>query len=262
MVNFPSLGENLEIEYKGKTLELGVFYSFNWHLSDDNRIVIDGAVTKVDNAKFLAGLFDARLRLSGSNLELFNNFQKTIFNEVTGAQHTYIYELLQNANDYPHNGEHVQVKFILTDHYLFFMHSGACFNLRNVVGISSINQGEKKKNTETIGYKGIGFKTVFVNNEYVYLKSGDWSLRFDRKHSEEKSFGECPWALMPIPTAVNELDSEVKSTIEGNSMRVQFALRHKSDVRKNIEQLDKVFCDNQILLFIPNVYKVDVVIDG
>ena len=262
LVNIPSLGEDLEIEYTGKPLEVGVFYSFNWHLSDDDRIVIDGTVTKVDNAKFLAGLFDARLRLSGSNLELFNNFQKTIFNEVTGAQHTYIYELLQNANDYPHNGEHVQVKFILTDHYLFFMHSGACFNLRNVVGISSINQGEKKKNTETIGYKGIGFKTVFVNNEYVYLKSGDWSLRFDRKYSEEKSFGECPWALMPIPTAVNELDSEARTTIDANSMRVQFALRHKSDARKNIEQLDKVFCDNQILLFIPNVYKVDVVIDG
>lgn len=262
LVNIQSLGDDLEIEYTGKTLEIGEFYSFNWHLSDDDKIVINGAITKVDNTKFLTGLFDARLRLSGSNLELFNNFQKTIFNEVTGAQHTYIYELLQNANDYPHNGEHVQVKFILTDHYLFFMHSGACFNLRNVVGISSINQGEKKKNTETIGYKGIGFKTVFVNNEYVYLRSGDWSLRFDRKHSEEKSFGECPWALMPIPTAVNELDSEVKSTIEDNSMRVQFALRHKSDARKNIEQLDKVFCDNQILLFIPNVYKVDVVIDG
>ncbi len=262
LVNIPSLGEDIEVEYSGKTLEVGVFYSFNWHLSDANQIIIDGAVSKIDNTKFLEGLFDARLRLSGSNLELFNNFQKTIFNEVTGAQHTYIYELLQNANDYPHEGEHVHVKFILTEHYLFFMHSGACFNLRNVVGISSINQGEKKKNTETIGYKGIGFKTVFVNNEYVYLKSGDWSLRFDRKYSEEKSFGECPWALMPIPTSINELDEEVSSTIKAYPMRVQFALRHKSDARKNIEQLDKVFCDNQILLFIPHVYKVDVIIDG
>ena len=262
LVNIPALGDDIVIEYTGKPLEVGVFYSFNWHLSDDGKIMIDGNVSKINNAQFLAGLFDARLRLTGSNLELFNNFQKTIFNEVTGAQHTYIYELLQNANDYPHNGEHVQVKFILTDHYLFFMHSGACFNLRNVVGISSINQGEKKKNTETIGYKGIGFKTVFVNNEYVYLKSGDWSLRFDRKYSEEKSFGECPWALMPIPTQTNELDNEVNKTISGYPMRVQFALRHKSDARKNIEQLDKVFCDNQILLFIPNVYKVDVLIDG
>ena len=262
LVNIPSLGEDLEVEYTGKSLEVGVFYSFNWHLSDSGQIVIDGNVSKIDNAKFLAGLFDARLRLSGSNLELFNNFQKTIFNEVTGAQHTYIYELLQNANDYPYNGEHVQVKFILSDHYLFFMHSGACFNLRNVVGISSINQGEKKKNTETIGYKGIGFKTVFVNNEYVYLKSGDWSLRFDRKYSEEKSFGECPWALMPIPTSINELDDEVKNAVRLYPMRVQFALRHKTDARKNIEQLDKVFCDNQILLFIPHVYKVDVIVDG
>ena len=211
LVNIPSLGEDLEVDYTGSPLEVGTFYSFYWHLSDAGKIVIDGVVTKIDNAKFLAGLFEARLRLSGSNLELFNNFQKTIFNEVTGAQHTYIYELLQNANDYPHKGEQVNVKFILTDHYLFFMHSGACFNLRNVVGISSINQGEKKKNTETIGYKGIGFKTVYVNNEYVYLRSGDWSLRFDRKYSEEKFYGECPWALMPIPTTEVELDKEVNN---------------------------------------------------
>lgn len=262
LVNISTWGEDPEIDYVGTPLEVGVFYKFDWHLSDDDKIVIDGNVDKVDNFRFLSGLFDARLRLDGSNLELFNNFQKTIFNEVTGAQHTYIYELLQNANDYPYDNEHVQVKFILTEHYLFFMHSGECFNLRNIVGISSINQGEKKKNTKTIGYKGIGFKTVFVNNEYVYLKSGDWSLRFDRKYSEEKSFGECPWALMPIPTNINELDAEVNNAIEAYPMRVQFALRHKSDARKNIEQLDKVFSDNQILLFIPNVYKVDVIIDG
>ena len=255
---------DLEIEYNESELEFGEFYSFAWHLSNDVAGLIEIVSTpkKVDNKEFLSGLFEARLRLSGSNLEQFNKFQETIFNEVTGAQHTYIYELLQNANDYPHNGEHVTVKFILTNHYLFFLHSGAYFNLRNVVGISNINQGEKKQNTETIGYKGIGFKTVFVNNEYVYLKSGDWSLRFDRKYSEEKFFGDCPWALMPIPTDVSELDEEAREIISKYDMRVQFALRHKTDASKNIEQFDKVFCDNQILLFIPNVYRVDVVIDG
>lgn len=257
-------GFDIEIEYNGPELEIGTFYSFEWHLANEDACLIEivGSPTKIENKRFLLGLFEARLRLSGSNLELFNNFQKTIFNEVTGAQHTYIYELLQNANDYPHNKEQVSVKFILTENYLFFMHSGACFNLRNVVGISSINQGEKKKNTETIGYKGIGFKTVFVNNEYVYLKSGDWSLRFDRRYSEEKFFGDCPWALMPIPTDVSELDEEAREIISNYDMRVQFALRHKTDARKNIEQLDKVFCDNQILLFIPHVYQVEVIVDG
>lgn len=255
---------DLEVEYNGPKLEIGTFYSFEWHLINEDACLIEmvGKPVKIENKSFLYGLFEARLRLSGSNLELFNNFQKTIFNEVTGAQHTYIYELLQNANDYPHNNEQVSVKFILTEHYLFFMHSGACFNLRNVVGICSINQGEKKKNTETIGYKGIGFKTVFVNNEYVYLKSGGWSLRFDRKYSEEKSFGDCPWALMPIPTEVSELDEEAREIISNYDMRVQFALKHKSDASKNIEQLDKVFCDSQILLFIPNVYHVEVIVNG
>lgn len=255
--------EDLTISYTGKPLEEDTFYSFNWHLDEAGKsIVIDGDVTKIDNSKFVQGLYEAKLRLSGANLEQFINFQKTIFNEVTGAQHTYIYELLQNANDYPFQGEHVNVKFILTKNYLFFLHSGACFNLRNIVGISSVNQGEKKNNTETIGYKGIGFKTVFVNNEYVYLRSGDWSLRFDRQHSEAELSGECPWSLMPIPTKLSELDAEVQDTLIQNDMRVQFALRHKSNARLNLAQLDKVFSDNQILLFIPNVYRVDVIVDG
>lgn len=193
----------LSITYNKETLETGVFYSFRWHLENDDmsNIIVDGIPEKVDNVQFLKKLFDARCRLHGSNLRSFIDFQNTIFNEVTGALHTYIYELLQNANDYPHNKEHVSVKFILTKHYLFFMHSGEYFNLRNIVGISNINQGEKRKNTETIGYKGIGFKTVFVNNDYVYLKSGEWSLRFDKAYSESKMFGKCPWALMPIPTS-------------------------------------------------------------
>ena len=253
------------IPYKGsKKLTEGKFYSFNWHIEDEGlmNFVIDGEPTEINNDEFVNGIFNARLNLSGSNLELFNNFQKTIFNEVTGAQHTYIYELLQNANDYPYNDEHVSVKFILTDHYLFFMHSGDYFNLRNVVGISSINQGEKRSNTKTIGYKGIGFKTVFVNNEYVYLRSGEWSLRFDRKYSEREFAGDCPWALMPIATQLSDIDSEAQTILREYPMRVQFALKHKSDARLNKPQLDKVFCNDRILLFIPNVYSVDVIEHG
>lgn len=257
-VTLPGIDE-LKIAYMGSTLKAGEFYSFAWHLEEDN-IVIDGDPEIVENDDFLKKLFDAKLSLNGSNLELTNNFQRTIFDEVTGSQHTYIYELLQNANDYPLADNKVRVNFIVTNNYLFFTHTGAPFNLRNVVGITSINQGEKKKNVDTIGYKGIGFKTVFVNNEYVYLRSADWSFRFDKEFSEEQFAGECPWALMPIPTRDDELDPEVKETLSSVSedMRVQFALRHKSNARANLPQLDKVFSDNQILLFIPNVGSVDV----
>lgn len=255
--------EDLRIGYAQECLKLGSFYSFDWHLVEDD-IVVDGTPMLVDNDEFLRRLYGARLRLSGNNLELAINFQNTIFDEVTGAQHTYIYELLQNANDYPYNGEKVNVNFILSKHYLFFTHTGAAFNLPNVVGITSINQGEKKKNTETIGYKGIGFKTVFVNNEYVYLKSADWSFRFDKQYSELQFAGKCPWALMPIPTEETELDQEIKTVFDSlrDDMRVRFALKHKTDASLNLPQLKKVFEDNQILLFIPNVASVDVIYEG
>lgn len=46
---------------------------------------------------------------------------------------------------------------------------------------------------------------------------------------------------MPIPTDVSELEEEARGVISKEAMRVQFALRHKFDARKNIEQLDKVF---------------------
>ena len=67
---------------------------------------------------------------------------------------------------------------------------------------------------------------------------------------------------MPIPTTAQDLDDKVKEIMSKYGMRVMFALRHKIEASKNIEQLDKVFSDNQILLFIPNVYKVDVINEG
>lgn len=67
---------------------------------------------------------------------------------------------------------------------------------------------------------------------------------------------------MPIPTTAQDLDEEVKEIMSKYGMRVMFALRHKTEASENIEQLDKVFSDNQILLFIPNVYKVDVINEG
>lgn len=263
MVEYPDTHSPIsKIKYNGSPLEEGVFYSFEWHLENQNidSIVIDGLPKKVDSKDFIENFFHYKSEQDGKQLQSEENIQRTIINEVNGAQHTFIYELLQNANDYKFQDEKVNVKFILTEHYLFFMHSGDYFNLRNIIGICGINEGEKKGNKETIGYKGIGFKTVFLNNEYVYLHSGEWSLRFDKKYSKEITFGRCPWTLMPIYTKVDELDEEARNVILRNDMRVQFALKHKSDARKNLEQLDKVFCDNQILLFIPNVHDVEVIV--
>lgn len=255
------------VEYAGDALQENEYYQFDWHIEGEDRdfrIVCDGNVKPVDRVGLLNRMMESAFSLKGRNRKQFENFQKTLMDEVTGAPHTYIYELLQNANDYPYQGQPVKVRFVLTEHYLFFLHSGAPFNLQNIVAISAANEGEKRENTETIGYKGIGFKSVFVKNNYVYLRSGGWSLRFDEEEIKRRRSQKQAWTLIPIATYESEVDDEVKQVLSQlpADIRVQFALRHKENAASNLPNLDRVFSDNQILVFIPNVSEADVVVGG
>ena len=254
--------ESYFIDYTGTPKKTNEFYMFEWHIDPStNKIQIDGELKEIDKPEFLQRLFLIQGRKRGGDLKESFRIQEMVFSETTGAEHTYIYELLQNANDYPHLNEKVKVKFILTNNYLFFYHTGAEFDLKNIVAICSVNNGNKKNKKNAIGYKGIGFKTVFAaQNNYVYLSTGDWSLRFDEKYSRDYKHGDCAWSMMPIATCLSELDSECNEQIlnTSNDFRVKFALKHKVDASLNRPQLDKVFSDGRILLFIPNVDIVDV----
>lgn len=253
------------IPYNGKPMPINEFYYFDWHIDElTNKFCVDGDLRIIDKAQFLHTLFLIKGNLRGKALIDSIDQQKMVFDETTGAEHTYLYELLQNANDYPFNSEKVKVKFVLTKKYLFFLHTGAAFDLKNIVAICSINDGNKRENKQAIGYKGIGFKSVFAaHNDYVYIKTGDWSFRFDEKFSKEQKFGKCAWSLMPIHTPINELEQECFEQLENadKEYRVFIAMRHETDASLNAMQLEKVFTDERILLFIPNLSSVDVYID-
>lgn len=250
------------------------FYEFDWSIEGESEnsysYICVGGIRPVNKTRMLQVRLDEKLSQRGTNRKDANQNQKMINQEVTGAPHTYIYELLQNSNDYPlkdanNNKIPVEVKFILTEHYLFFIHSGAPFNLRNIAAICTVNEGEKRDNTETIGYKGMGFKSVFVNNDYVFLSSGDWNLRFDEKEIKNRSRFPLNWQYMPIPTSLTEdIDDEIKSVLKSipSHMNVFFALRHLRDASENEPNLEKVFVDDRILVFIPYVDHVEVYIDG
>lgn len=115
---------------------------------------------------FIDQLFDDRYNDKSKNFESSANFLDTLSKQLSAKESTFIYELFQNANDYPVEGVPVDVEFHINDKYLVFMHSGDYFNERNISGICGINEKEKTANIKTIGYKGIGFKTVFLNNHY------------------------------------------------------------------------------------------------
>lgn len=274
----------ISLHYRGEIngIEQNNYYLFNWKLSENNpvnpyEIYIDFQFQPqpIRPQWFIEQLFNDRYNDKSKNFESSANFLDTLSKQLSAKESTFIYELLQNANDYPVEGVPVDVEFHITDRYLLFMHSGDYFNVRNISGICGINEKEKTANIKTIGYKGIGFKTVFLNNHYVYIKTGDYSFRFeDQSHLpiERRTIKrlEAPWPILPIWTNDYELPSEVKTIFNkaDRKYRVKIALKPDDTAilhsgRKNYEELFKdVFSDSNLILFIPNIRSVKVFIKG
>lgn len=193
----------------------------------------------------------------------------TLKNQLTASgKEIFIYELLQNANDYPNKvndvKEKVDVEFHITGDSLIFMHSGAEFKERNIAAICSINDKEKTDNKETIGYKGIGFKTVFLDNNYVYLQTGQYSFRFDREATRD--IVDTPWQILPIWTNFKDLTGSERYifTNADQKYRVKFSL-HPTNIatlressQNYVKMFKEVFANERVILFIPNLKSVKV----
>ncbi|MCD8308202.1 MAG: hypothetical protein LUD51_08275, partial [Clostridia bacterium] len=128
----------------------------------------------------------------------------------------YIFELLQNAVDaFSSNKKCLDIKIVLKDGYLIFMHNGDAFSDRDIKGLCDIGNGNKVGDAKKIGYKGIGFKSVFIRSTFVTVESGGYCFKFDKsqwdgywdKHWNEK-FGTketdkrylMPWQIIPVQT--------------------------------------------------------------
>lgn len=94
----------------------------------------------------------------------------------------FIFELLQNAVDSYNEktNETLTIKIMIESDYLVFMHNGVAFSPRDVEGICDIGNGNKTKDTKKIGYKGIGFKSVFMRSTCVTIKTGEYCFMFDK----------------------------------------------------------------------------------
>lgn len=87
--------------------------------------------------------------------------QQIIVSETNKKPETFIYELVQNADDYPDSvSPRVDVSFSIQDGYLVLTHNGAVFNQGNVNAICTVNYGDKRDAIDKIGFKGIGFKSI------------------------------------------------------------------------------------------------------
>lgn len=258
----------------------GRYYEFTWILNSQregyiyNFIVDESKPLKVIEPKdLIQRLHNDILNYPAGASQKIVKMLDTLRNQLTASgKEIFIYELLQNANDYPqiNNGikEPVDVEFHLTLSSLVFMHSGAEFNERNIAAICNINDKEKDTNKDAIGYKGIGFKTVFLDNDNVYIQTGGYSFRFDKKVT--KDIVDTAWQILPINTPYSELTTAEKAifTSASKNFRVKLSLKPvKEETLKNgansyYQMFHEIFKSERVILFIPNLASVKVFLDG
>ena len=138
-----------------------------------------------------------------------------------------------------------------------FMSSGAVFKVNNVHSICSINESDKSDSIDKIGFKGIGFKSVFKDCNFAYIKSGGYSFRFD----SSKFVTEKPYQIIPIWTEPSEMAAEIVETTIFKNSSVSIALKPRR--REKLEEyhiiLNRLFTDDRILLFLPNIENAKII---
>ena len=84
-------------------------------------------------------------------------------------------ELLQNADDA--NSKRFIIK--RTGHFLIVANDGRLFTENDLIAICRSGASTKKRGGSSIGYRGIGFKSVVNLAERVHIISGELSLNFE-----------------------------------------------------------------------------------
>jgi hypothetical protein len=170
----------------------------------------------------------------------------------------FVFELFQNAVDAFENSTGcLNVKIAIQNGYLVFMHNGQAFSKRNIEGLCDVGNGNKTKDIKKIGYKGIGFKSVFWSS-CVTVLSGGYCFKFDKEYWDDywgknwkKSYGSkdpekrylMPWQIIPIETTPPDVGIDTSDYTVVTYIRL--------GRKKNIgDKIKRLMSDCQFLLFV------------
>jgi len=185
-----------------------------------------------------------RQREIGGFWEGYCNLQRTASGDIWESSTRYLYELLQNAEDEKAKNFHIYI----SKKRVKIVHDGNVFtenDVRNVCYAVS-----KKDPNETIGYMGVGFRSVFTVTDRPEIYSGEYMFCFDKEECL-KEFGDySPFYFYPyrIEQPTERIDPK----------KTSFLLPFKSEESfdKSIEQLEQLGANS--LLFLRNIIRLSI----
>lgn len=168
----------------------------------------------------------------------------------------FVYELLQNAVDaFSDTGnDSLEILIKVEEDKFVFMHNGKAFSEKDVEGICDVGNGTKASDSKKIGYKGIGFKSVFMPSvSRVSIISGPFSFEFNKQkaHSLMPSYpqSEGELGLDDIPWQVIPIDAPQLRNLKEDEFNVT-TIVHTSEAEIIGNRVESLFSDLQFLLFL------------
>ena len=163
-------------------------------------------------------------------------------------------ELLQNADDAKATKFYVK----RSGGYLFVANNGRPFNIKDLESLCRSASSNKVRGT-TIGYRGIGFKSVVSFAKEVHLISGDFEITFSKELSKQIIPQANKVPLIRIP---HELVKSIRSELAGEIKEIQEEGFNTIFIFSGVlaNQIDEEYTSfaNTILLFLNSIQVIKI----
>jgi hypothetical protein len=253
LFNSISTGQWLEVEINENVVESNLVsckINFSSDIKLDPKEFCDNLILKIHDEN--KSLIPRKLKGERKQLD-------RLIGELSKEDLTFLFELIQNAIDHPLSKDGVSMRFEIMGDYLLFSHDGAPFIEKNFISITGIMHGEDDDEGNTrIGYKGIGFKSIFKYTNEVIIKSGNYNFSF----SKSKTGSELPWEIFPILESESFFYEELPN-FHFLKSNVGFAFKFINDNLKIIAQnfLHLLIEESESILFLKKLRKLTIITD-
>lgn len=156
-------------------------------------------------------------------------------------------ELIQNADDANSTKFYIS---IINDDTVLVANNGDCFTEEDIMALCRSGSSTKKRKSNTIGYRGIGFKSIvnYTNNVHIY--SGNMKFSFSKELTKKDLPGinNVPLVRIPHVFAGDKYIDEINKVIEQGYTTI-FIFETK--LNSLVDEIDSF--DESCLLFLRNL---------
>lgn len=117
-----------------------------------------------------------------------------------------VIELLQNADDAGATNFYIHK----INNYVIVANDGRSFNSNDAIAICRSGSSSKKRDGRTIGYRGIGFKSVVNFATRVHILSSEVKMTFSKELTSELLNSDVEVPLIRIPHEFNPIDKSIE----------------------------------------------------